>query len=632
MNPVRELVREVAPNTHRAPELDRSAAIADAVAPGSVIFERNWTQVDGAFRKIYMLRNFRTLNHAMWLDRLLNQDRTVSTIIVKPSDSERVVKAIDRTDARSGVFLAAGNSSASRAIEHEINRDHARTMLSLIADEQKSMVDCQFLFQTDFDSEGELADGYRRLCKAASPLTLSECPASQRQAFLLANPLSPKTDDYLTPQFEISMPVDTLAATMPFSSTGILDATGTVLGTDSSGSTVRVDMLAQTSERSNMNGTITGTSGAGKSHALKKIARSEYIERGARVIAIDPEGELVREAKELFGQVVAVGGGRRTTTSAMISPLQPRAVSFDYDGDDDDAPVDVLRSTVSFLRGFYQLAFGVTERELASLDKGLVEAYRRHGLTYDTPYQEIDFNDYPTMDELAGVFRELADGAKRPEQAQVFDFLADQTETGGEEGLYGNLWSGRTNIDLKSDLIVFDLHGLDGGNVSSSVKNAQMYSVLSFLWGEVCKSRVTGRSLRIIIDEGHMLFGTKDGAGDFRAAPIAASFTCMLMKRARKYNAGVLFATQQLSDMLHEDIVRYGEAVFAMSAYHFTFATEKVEHAGLVKLCGMSPSLAEALKDFGRGECIFEAGSEAIHLHVGKIPVLPDDARTEGAW
>lgn len=621
MNPFKNIAKDIAPSQPRSEELPRDAAIADAVAPGTVVFERNWTQVDGAFRKIYMLRNFRTLNRAMWLDALLNQPRTLTSITVKPSDPERLVKAIDRTDARSGVFLAAGNSSASRSIEHEINRDHARTMLTMVADEQKAMADCQFTFQTDFDSEAEMADGYRRLAKSVVPLTLSECPSSQQRAFMMANPLAPKADDYLTPQFEISMPVDTLAATMPFSSTGILDETGTLLGVDSYGSTVRVDMLEPTSTRSNMNGTVTGTSGKGKSHFLKKVARSEYFEKGARVIAIDPEAELVAEARALSGQVISVGGGGRGANAAMICPLQPRAVSFEY-GADDEAPADVLRSTISFLRGFYQLAFGVGDRELASLDKGLVEAYRRHGLTYETPFEEVDFDDYPSMDELAGVFRELADSAKRAEQASVFDFLADQTETGGKLGLYGNIWSGATNVDLKSDYIVFDIHGLDAGNVSSAVKNAQMYSVLTFIWGEVCRSRVTGRPLRIIIDEGHMLFGAKDGGDDFQASPIAAAFTCMLMKRARKYNAGVLFATQQVSDLLHKDVAKYGEAVFAMSAYHVSFATDSVELPALVRLRGMSQTLAEKLRSFPIGECVFEAGPESIHLKVGPIPSL----------
>lgn len=623
MNLIKELLKEAAPASRKAPVLERSDAIADEVAAGSVVFERSWTQVDGAFRKIYMLRNFRTINRALWLDRLLNQERTVSTVIVKPSDPQRIVKAIDRTDARSGVFLSAGNASASKSIEHELNRDHALAMLSMMADEQKSMVDCQFVFQTDFDSEAELADGYRRLSKEIAPMTVSDCQSSQEQAFMMANPLTPKHDDYLTPQFEISMPVETLAATMPFSSSGLLDAVGTDLGTDASGSIVRVDMLEETPSRSNMNGTITGTSGKGKSHTLRKIARSEYFEKGARIIAIDPEGELVREARELHGQVVAVGGGRRSSNAAMICPLQPRAVNFEYDGDD-DSPVDVLRSTISFLNGFYQIAFGVTERELSSLDKGLVEAYRRHGLTYDTPYEEVDFEDYPTMDELAAVFREMADAAKRSDQARVFDFLADQTETGGRDGLHGSLWSGRTNIDLRSDYIVFDLHGLDGGNVSDSVRNAQMYSVLTFIWGEVCKSRVTGRPLRIIIDEGHMLFSAKDSSGKLQAAPMSASFTCMLMKRARKYNAGVLFATQQPRDMMHESVKHLGSAVYSMSTYHFTFATEKVEHEDLVELCGLTPSQAAMVKGFERGECIFEAGPEAVHLRVGKIPELPN--------
>lgn len=617
--------RSASEDVNAAPKntLPRDERYANAIAPGAVYFEPDHIEIDGTYRKVFGLREFSTLNKAGWGEALFSRPGMLATITVKPSDGETIKRSINHTDARAGVSLLQGGS-ATKSMDAQLDRDHARTMIEYMADAKKTFVNCSFLFQMDCANADDLAVEYKALSDTAKPkgMTLDPAMRAQERGLRWASPLCSTDDKYLAPRFSIDMPVDTLAACLPFSTTGLIDEDGTNLGVDAAHSLVRVNMLKTSMYRGNMNSIIFGPSGSGKSRTLKKIVLDEYAKAGARIIWIDPEGEAKFTCKKLYGQYINAGG----SGGAMLCPLQPRMVNYSLD-DEDDEEADVLRSTINFLRGFYQLAFGITTRELPYLDKGLVEAYRRHGLTYDTPAEEIDFYDYPSMDEVAGVFHEFAASAKREDVQRVYEYLAEQTATGGEKGLFGNLWSGKTNVDLNSDFIVFDIHALTSGNMSAPVKNAQMYSILTFVWSEICRGVVDRKPTRLVIDEGHMLFGTQTDTGEHRGCPISAAFVAMIAKRARKRNAGLLFCTQEISDLTHESVAQYGQALVSNSTYQFVFGAKSTSDlVEIQKLFGLSDELTARVQGFKkRGQCILKAGEDMTYLEV-------EDTAAEHAW
>lgn len=607
--------------------LVRDQSYADLIAPGCIKFEPRNMEIDDRFRKAFGIRDFEYTNSVGWGSYLFSRPGVLTTISVKPSDGIAIRKAIDNTDARAGVALL-GNNTATKNMESQLDRDHARSMIELMADQKKTFCNCSFLLQLDEDDAEDLQTRYKELCDVSKPvgITLDPCANAQEKSLRWADPLNSYEDQYLEPRFSIDMPVETLAASLPFSSTGLIDDGGTNLGVDSSNSLVRADMLKTSESRPNMNIIVTGQSGMGKSYTLTQIMLSEYA-KGARVIGIDAEAEQKIACKRVHGQYIAIGGsGKRN--QAMLCPMQPRALNFDYDDEEsmqsETAVTDVLRSTINFLRGFYQLAFGITTRELPYLDKGLVEAYRRHGLTYDTPYEEVNFNDYPSMDEVAEVFREFSQKAKREDVSATYEYLAEQSATGGKNGLFGNIWSGDTNIDLKSDFIMFDIHALVGGTTADGAKNAQLYSILSFIWSEICRSRITGRPLRLFIDEGHMLFGTQTDTGETKASPISAAFVSMIARRARKYNCGLLFATQQISDLSVQGVKKYGDSLTSNSTYQFIFGSQASELEILKNFFNLSDDNLKKIFGYQRGMCTFRAGREITDLHVDSNPKLQE--------
>ena len=604
---------------------ERDEKLASMIAPGTASFDAiRHMEIDGKCRRAYGLRDFSSINIAGWAHMFNKTPGSRCTISVKPSDGETIKKSIDHADARAGVNLVSGGS-ASKMVDNQLNRDHARTQLQMMADQKKSFLNVSFTYQIEGEDEKEVGGIYRQIRDTSRPkgFSIDPCARAQEQALRDCDPMNTKDDAYLAPRFSIDMPSDTLAASLPFGCGGIIDSGGTELGCDANGSLVRANMLQTAVDRANMNVTLTGASGSGKSRTMKKILMSEYAQ-GARIIWIDPEQEGKTLCKKLFGQYINAGGNSKV----MLCPLQPRMLNFDFDDDDaikkEDAAVGVLRSTINFLRGFYQLAFLTPTNWLPYLDKALVKAYAKHGLSYDTQYSDIDFEDYPSMDELAKIMFDLSKCEKRENAKKIYDELAEQTLTGSKDGLFGNLWSGETNITLNSDFIVFDINSLTSGNVSTAARNAQMYSILTFVWSEVCRSRVSGKPLRLVVDEAHMLLGCdNDTASDTGASAIAAALLATISRRARKYNCGLMLATQKLSDFTDASVRRHGEALIENSAYQMAFATKNI--TPVMELMHIPLQQARRLPSYERGRCIFKAGNAMCELHV-------EDTQSEWEW
>lgn len=591
-------------------------AACSRVAPSVVAFEGAHTEVGERVRRHLGIREFSRDNKAGWLDFMKSECASM-TITVTPTNTEDIIAAVNRTDSVAGLKLERANT-AEKTVMGNIEREQAQLVMEMLGDAKTPFLDVAFEGAIEADGVPEAKTAFTQLSAAARAKGIEIDPLvrGQKRAYLSGNPMSTTPDPYLTPRFVRSMPASTLAAAEPFDEAGLIEECGVDLGVDEQGRLVRVDMLSTSFEKSNMNGVATGKSGMGKSHLLSLIAASEYA-RGARVIWLDFEQESKFLCQNLCGQYLNCAG-----SGVTMSPLQYRAINFDYadDVDTDTEIVDVLRSTVSFLDGFFQLAFDVTTEDLPYLERGLSLAYARHGVFWDTPYEEIDFGDYPTFDEVAEVLTDLAKEEEDEYAAAVYRRLSAQAARGGEKGLFGNFWSGKTDVALDSDFIVFDLSAMT--NAPDSVRNAQLYSVLSFVWSEVCRSRITGAPLRLIVDEAHLLFGggTKTDGTERAKNPIAASLLSMIVRRARKYGAAVMVSTQSLKDFAHASVRDYTQAIFDNATYSFAFGCDDWKVAA--EMMHIPNERAEELPNYRRGKCIFRAGSRMLELEVAEAKRL----------
>ena len=121
------------------------------------------------------------------------------------------------------------------------------------------------------------------------------------------------------------VPLSTMVAGFPYSTSGYTDSTGDFFGQSFDGSLIMIDFWKRGGDRTNSNLVIMGNPGTGKSTVIKSIAEIEY-KNGTKIIFIDPESEYRDLCRNLNGDIIYTGGGK-----GKINPLQIRPVPRDDD-------------------------------------------------------------------------------------------------------------------------------------------------------------------------------------------------------------------------------------------------------------------------------------------------------------
>ncbi|MFC7306782.1 VirB4 family type IV secretion system protein [Streptomyces monticola] len=316
-----------------------------------------------------------------------------------------------------------------------------------------------------------------------------------------------------------------LAACFPFTSPDLppaVDADGTPTGVlyglnSASGAPVIWDRFAQ----DNYNSITLARSGAGKSY-LTKLELLRLLFTGVTASVVDPENEYVRLAETAGGHVLRLGA-----TGVRINPF--------------DLPLgtepDLLMRRVLFLHTFLAvlLTTEFTAAQKAALDRGILAAYARAGITTDSR----------TWRRTPPILADLAVALAEDESAAATE-LADRLAPyiGGS---HAGLFNGPSATPATGHLVVFALRDLP-----EEVKAPAMLLALDAIWRQVSRSDRTGKHL-VVVDEAWVLM--REGAG--------ARFLFRMAKASRKRWTGLAVVTQDADDVLSSPL---GRAVVANSA------------------------------------------------------------------
>ena len=612
--------------------------VANVLALSILEDSKNTCMVGQTYRTISYVRDYDPMVDINWGDVLFNRKGSMTTFVCRPSDPARLRSSIDHSDARQGMVLAEG-SSASKMDEADRRRDHGRTMLKIMGDANEKFFDTAVFQSLNEDSEEELRTSANNLTSLATGrhLTLEACTKYQEGAFWAASPFW-IDDPRIWERYGRDICASSIAAAGVLSDNSLDDGIGTTLGyCEPDRSMCRVNMTEPTEDRPNCNNWLSGASGYGKTHTAQKIIASEWAQ-GARIMIIDPERQFSTFARNVAGQWINAGGGCKRgkdgrLQGACFSPLQPRLGNFSLEDDDavtstDDAfksdTQDVLRATLTFFHGWAELAWSTTVDDTPLLDHGLIAAYERYSIDFNTTAADLKPDYYPVMQDLKECYEDLANKASDPERRRAYQRFVDKSEQCCEHGVYGNLWAYRTNIDVTSDVVVFDTYELM--EAEGHIRTAQLFSVLSWVWSQACVSRVTQQFLRLFIDEGHLIFG----GGTDKISVVAAAYVNMIQKRIRKYHGGLMFATQQLNDTLAEGVRRYGESLITSSTYKFFLGTNATDLKLLKEIMDFTLTI-EALigSRFKRGDCLLCAGNEKAQIHIEALQFEVDLFNTD---
>lgn len=374
-------------------------------------------------------------------------------------------------------------------------------------------------------TETELLEACAQVKAAAASTLIEVQPATWRHLAGWTTTLPLATDSL---QMRRTMDTAALAAAFPLASAdlpaplpGDPPAEGGVLygvNPDSQG-IVWWDRWAQ----ENHNSVVLARSGAGKSYFVKlEILRNLY--QRVQVAVIDPEDEYLRLADAVGGTVVRLGA-----PGVKINPL---------DLPTGDRRPDVLTRRGLFLHTLVAVLLGQQPppAERAALDRAILAAYRRAGIT---PDPATHHRPAPLLRDLDACLHADNDPAARQLAARLAPWV---------HGSFSHLFDGSTTTRPDGHLVVWSLRHLP-----DELRAVGTLLALDAIWRQVDTPGQPNVRRLVVVDEAWLLMRDGDGA----------KFLFRMSKAARKRHAGLAVITQDVADVLGSDL---GQAVVANAA------------------------------------------------------------------
>ena len=343
-----------------------------------------------------------------------------------------------------------------------------------------------------------------------------------------------------------------------------------------------IDRFRLGGRRTNAHKVSVASSGRGKSFAIKTEVIGLRLE-GVAVRIVDLENEYVRLATALGGTVVRLGAGDVCINVFDLAEA---------------GQVEALSRQATFVESFVATLLGeLTSREQAQLARAVMCCYALAGITADP---RTHGRTPPTLADLHAALVE--DGAQQ---------LAERLET-WTLGAYAGLLCGATSVRPEGDLVVWALGDLPAEN--ERLVAALALQVVHAVWTEI--ARQDRRRRVVVLDEAWHISETSAAAGR-----VLEGLARRLAKGARRYQAGLTAATQELEDF---KATALGRAILNNSAIKWLPGQEDEAIDGVAKAFGLRASERRFLLGCNQGEGLLLAGRQRVRI---RVEVTPEEHR-----
>jgi len=360
-----------------------------------------------------------------------------------------------------------------------------------------------------------------------------------------------------------------------------------------------------------------GVKGSGKSATLKSLAR-DYVSLGNKIMILDIESEYRTLAEMFGGQVI------RLNKNSTLNVLQLRK-TIDSSREDDASNETNYASELSrIITFFYQYAPSLGEMEAEELKDVIQETFAKKGITQSTDVSTLLPEDFPIFSDLLATIRSKLYNSDRsykaltPRKIDIYETLEVIVKQLAE-GIYSSMFNGYSNVNIEnSNVIVFDVKALS--EMDESIYNAQLFNILTLMWSETCKNveynnNITNpydrRYVVSLIDEAHRFINAKN--------PQVTDFIDKLVRRTRKYDASLWFASQSISDYNPTGNSEGAEkirVIFQLVQYKFIFKQSANTAASLHEFFPQfTVSELNSTAEFEPGELLLSLGSGRNKLH-----------------
>lgn len=577
-------------------------SLKEKISPIALKFNEKDLLLGECYATSLIIDTFPSYTRGSWLGMLSNIKNTRMMISINPMDSLEVNKTLKKgmTETRSK-FMSTRDRNDQIVLKNQLE-DYEKLTYKMDRENEK-MLQISVVFFTYAETQEELQKRVKEIKSALSSLNLrgSQLIFEQEQGIKTC---LPTLDMPLQKNFGLPMPTTTVAASFPFVFESIQDnGNSIILGDDINGGLTLFDLWKRTNKRTNSNMCIIGKSGSGKSTLMKKLIRGNFARGGGnkktKILIIDPEREYKDLCNTLKGNWIDVGSG----SGFVINPLEIK-----NSANDEEKNVSVIKHLQTF-RTFIKYYFkDLTELELTKIEEILLRTYANKNINLDTDVSKLTSKDYPIISDFYNEIVKELEHAKNDKRVNDDTFKSlekiEAIVKRMASGIDSKLWNDYTNIDLNSDLIVFDIHTLLDSD--DTILRTQFFNILSLCWHIISQDR--DEQVILIVDEAHLLIdpNNKDGL----------EFLKRTSKRIRKYNGSLIICSQNLIDFTSPEVVRYGQVIVDNSDYQIIMAQGSEEIISLQKVLRLSDNERRFLQTAGKGQALF------VITHDKRIPIF----------
>ena len=497
-----------------------------------------------------------------------------------------------------------------RTIQERIRQDYEslESFIQMLAANQSHIFDFQMHIMVTGNTEEELQNKKLQLKNYLESMELKAVPLrfEQERALKSIVPIFPKQD--IENRIGVPIPSPTIAAMYPFIFDSVKDVGNetsglpTLFGVDFSGGVILFNQflyqIKKEHNRNNANMIMLGTSGSGKSTAMKLLLRAN-IRNNHQIVCIDPEGELEDMVRLYNGDFINLGKGGEY---GMINPLEVIA-----DSDDDEvmsgSSYAILTRTLQTLKAFMKYYAPDIEEDVLTLFSEVVsQTYARFGINNQSDFTKFTSEDYPTLADVYETIRgRLTSMNDRTHEKDIMERLELKVRPLVNELKY--YFSGHTTIKARSRFIVFNIREVMNADVN--VRNALFFNILTYAWSLTLDKTI---NTILSVDDAHVLLGSNKTLG--------ADFLAQIQRRSRKYNTGTIIITQQPSDFSDPSVITQGKAIFDNASYYLVMGLKKQAVEDLARLIDLNESEQDSIKNYSQGEALFVCGSRRMRINV----------------
>lgn len=493
------------------------ATLRDLLAPSALRITPRFLELSGEVIATLFAFTYPRFLTSPWLAPLINLDTELDlALFLYPLDSAMILKNLQKKVAQVQAGISMGQEKGKvRDPLLETAYQDIEELRDRLTQGTERFFRLGFYLTIHGRDKKELDDAVARIEALLEGKLIYVKPAiyQMEQGFISTLPLG---HDVL--QVGTNMHTSPLSTAFPFVSADLTSNTGILYGINRHNNSL---IIFDRFSLENANTVIFAKSGAGKSYTVKlEILRSMMF--GVEVIVIDPENEYRYLAQATGGTFFRIS----IASEHRINPFDLPPLR------EDDNPEDVLREQITHVTGLIAiLADGLSAEEKSVVDEALWQTYALKDITPQTKEWSLE---PPTLEDFHSILKDMEGGRDLALRLQQY-----------VHGTYAGVFNKPTNIDMASQLTVFNLRDME-----EQLRPAAMYVVLAYIWKRI---RASLKKRILVIDEAWVLMQHEE----------SAQFLFGIAKRARKYYLGVTTITQDITDFLTS---RYGKPIVTNSS------------------------------------------------------------------